>query len=194
VKPDGMQDIASRIKSLCDRMTTTTRNLLAFAAADSRTSRTVSLVAVTDLTLELISPRLKRDGILCTRRLVGDPPFDVEGRESELQQLLLILMTNACEATLALPEGHAARRQIEIIIEHLPSGTIRVAVKDAGTGIASDIAHRVFDPFFTTKPPDRGVGLGLWVGRGIAREHGGTLDFETCPGVGTTFLLELPSA
>lgn len=189
-----MQDIASRIKSLCDRMTTTTRNLLAFAAADSRTSRTVSLVAVTDLTLELISPRLKRDGILCTRRLVGDPPFDVEGRESELQQLLLILMTNACEATLALPEGHAARRQIEIIIEHLPSGTIRVAVKDAGTGIASDIAHRVFDPFFTTKPPDRGVGLGLWVGRGIAREHGGTLDFETCPGVGTTFLLELPSA
>lgn len=196
VKPDGMHDVALRIKSLCERMTSTVRNLLSFAASDSKTTRIVSLVEVVDPTLELAAPRLKREGITCTRRVGSATLPEVEGRPSELQQALLILLMNACDAIRALPAPDPSRKTIEILVDRsarIPDGAA-IHVTDHGVGIAEDVAYRVFDPFFTTKPPDQGSGMGLWIARGIVRDHGGMLDLESRAGVGTTFRLELPGA
>ena len=54
-----------------------------------------------------------------------------------------------------------------------------------------EVVGRVFDPFFTTKPKDKGTGLGLSISYGIVKEHGGELSFESQPGAGTRFHVDL---
>ena len=70
--------------------------------------------------------------------------------------------------------------------------TIEVRISDDGCGIPPAIAHRIFDPFFTTKAVGRGTGQGLGLARRIVEMHGGSLFFESSPGVGTTFVVQLP--
>ncbi len=69
---------------------------------------------------------------------------------------------------------------------------LRLTVADQGTGIPPEIQPRIFDPFFTSKPRDKGSGLGLSISHGIVKDHGGVLHFETEPGIGTQFHLDLP--
>jgi two-component system sensor histidine kinase PilS (NtrC family) len=68
---------------------------------------------------------------------------------------------------------------------------LRIAVTDTGEGIASaDIGH-VFEPFFSTKAG--GSGLGLALVHRIVHEHGGDIEIQSAPGLGTTFVLALPA-
>ena len=75
-----------------------------------------------------------------------------------------------------------------------PPRWVRLTVEDGGPGIAPEIQARIFDPFFTTKPRDQGTGLGLAISHGIVQDHGGRLTFDTVPGQGTAFHVDLPAA
>lgn len=197
VEPEGLHDVALRIKSLCDRMTTTVRNLLAFAASDSAAMRSVSLVEATDAVIALATPRLKRERVVCTRHVADGEPVLVHGHMLELQQLLLILIYNACDAVVAVSDLSEERRHIDVGIDRVvgEDGVVSavLTVTDHGNGIAPEVMARLFEPFYTTKTRDRGVGLGLWVAKGIATDHGGTLECTTHPRVGTEFRLLLPA-
>jgi len=72
--------------------------------------------------------------------------------------------------------------------------TLLVEVSDTGVGIAPENIAKIFEPFFTTKEVGKGTGLGLAVCYGILTEHGGSLDVQSAPGVGTTFTITLPAA
>lgn len=75
----------------------------------------------------------------------------------------------------------------------LKDGLIFFSVADTGPGMNEEfIRTRLFRPFMTTK--DKGIGLGLFTCRAIVEAHGGRLDFESHPGVGTRFRVVLPSA
>jgi CheY-like chemotaxis protein len=56
-----------------------------------------------------------------------------------------------------------------------------------------DVRRRAFEPFFTTKEPGRGTGLGLATTYAIIKEHGGTIDIESIPSVGTRVHINLPA-
>jgi signal transduction histidine kinase len=103
---------------------------------------------------------------------------------NQLQQVFINLALNALDA---MPEGgkltFATGRQ---------DGKIVVRIEDTGCGIPDDVGRRVFEPFFTTKPEGRGTGLGLAVSYGIVQKHGGAIDFNSVPGTGTAFTVELP--
>jgi signal transduction histidine kinase len=71
-------------------------------------------------------------------------------------------------------------------------GRLRIDVRDSGPGIAAADTAKIFQPLFTTKP--QGVGLGLSISRAFARSNGGDLTFESTPGQGATFFLDLPIA
>ncbi|GAB3770277.1 hypothetical protein GCM10028796_36900 [Ramlibacter monticola] len=110
----------------------------------------------------------------------------VRGDRVQLQQLLLNLVCNACEAMDAQTHG----KVMEVSTSHEADGTVQVTVSDTGPGIPADRMDRVFEPFFTTK--QSGLGMGLAICRRIATAHGGSLTVLSRPGEGATFQLALP--
>jgi signal transduction histidine kinase len=66
-----------------------------------------------------------------------------------------------------------------------------MAIADTGPGISAEELSKVFDPFYTTKRS--GTGLGLSVSYGIIQDHHGTVDVQSIPGRGTTFVLAFPA-
>lgn len=66
-----------------------------------------------------------------------------------------------------------------------------ISVSDNGCGIPRQDLDRIFEPFFTTKP--QGTGLGLAIVAQVVEEHGGTIEVESHPSVGTTFTIRLPA-
>ena len=109
------------------------------------------------------------------------PP--VAGRPEELREVLTNLVTNAVDA---MPDGG---RCIVGLASEREWAT--VSVRDTGVGMEEDMRRRVFEPFFTSKGP-RGTGLGLAVSWGIVTRHGGTIEVESVPGRGSTFVVRLP--
>jgi two-component system NtrC family sensor kinase len=87
-----------------------------------------------------------------------------------------------------MPEGGVLR-----ITSRRNGNSVQVEVADTGVGIPHDNVTRIFEPFFTTKEIGKGTGLGLAVCYGILTEHGGSLDVQTTPGVGSTFTISLPA-
>lgn len=105
---------------------------------------------------------------------------------AQIQQLLLILLTNAMEAVRT---GDYPRRIEMSAVE--AAGSVLVRVADRGPGIAPSRVARLFEPFQTTRPG--GTGLSLAAAQSIARAHGGRLWYEPNPGGGASFQIELPA-
>ena len=112
---------------------------------------------------------------------------------NEMNQVLLNLIVNAAQA-IAEKIGQRPKKRGQITISTRQVGEwLEVRVKDSGTGIPESIRSRIFDPFFTTKPVGRGTGQGLAIVHSIVVEkHHGTIEFETTPGEGTTFIVRIP--
>ena len=160
--------------------------LLSFArqAPGEGTRAPVDLNTLVEDTLFLIEKQVVKGGIAVTRMLdPGLPP--VWGDSNALQQVLMNLLTNARDAL-----GAGGEINIETGIAPGEVEAVKLVVRDTGAGIPPDVLPRIFDPFFTTKPS--GTGLGLSVSYGIVRDHKGTLEVESRPGSGTTFILTLP--
>jgi signal transduction histidine kinase len=72
---------------------------------------------------------------------------------------------------------------------------VTISIKDNGDGIPEDLMKKIFQPFFTTKPTGEGTGLGLSLSFDIiTKGHGGQLQVQTEPGMGTTFIISLPKS
>jgi signal transduction histidine kinase len=126
---------------------------------------------------------------LTARRLVfelatasGLPP--VLGHASQLQQVVLNLLTNAMDAT---PPGGRLR-----VVTQARPGEVELEVTDTGRGIPAEQQQRIFEPFFSTKAAGHGTGLGLSVSAQIVREHQGRIEVSSVEGRGTTVRLLLP--
>jgi two-component system sensor kinase FixL len=114
----------------------------------------------------------------------------VRGGRVEIQQLLLNLILNACEA---MNENAAEARRIEIVaVLDQAGGFVRTSVLDCGRGIGHEPAERIFEPFFTTKKG--GLGLGLAVCRSIIAAHKGRLWAANRADSGAAFHFTLPIA
>lgn len=73
-----------------------------------------------------------------------------------------------------------------------PARHLRLRMIDSGSGMDRALVDKIFEPFFTTKPVGEGTGLGLAAVHGIVASHGGRIEVESTPGIGTTFSIYLP--
>jgi C4-dicarboxylate-specific signal transduction histidine kinase len=131
---------------------------------------------------ELVSRR-----VTTTRRLAHDLPL-VQADRVQLQQVLLNLIVNACDAMNANPPSD---RRLTISSELVDAEHVQAAVTDIGPGFTPEVLERIFEPFRTTKP--KGLGLGLPICRSIINAHGGQLFVENGKERGATvrFVLAL---
>ena len=106
--------------------------------------------------------------------------------KQRLQQVFLNLLKNGIDA---MPDGG----RISITARPSKGGSVEIKVSDTGKGMDPGILGNIFDPFFTTKEVKKGYGLGLFIVHHIiVDEHKGSIDVESSPGHGTTFLITLP--
>jgi signal transduction histidine kinase len=138
-------------------------------------------------TLVVASYELKNTATVTTE-LAELPP--VPGYPADLNQALLNLVVNAAHA---IADRHEAGEPGAIRIStRTEDGHVAISVADNGCGMPPHVQARLFEPFFTTKEVGRGTGQGLVLARAVAQKHGGTIDFESAVGSGTTFVLRLP--
>ena len=112
----------------------------------------------------------------------------------EFNQVILNLVVNAAHAIADVKMRGTTKGRITISTRR-EGDWAEIRVADTGTGIPESVRSRIFTPFFTTKEVGRGTGQGLAIARAvIVKKHGGTLEFETEEGKGTTFIIRMPIA
>jgi PAS domain S-box-containing protein len=166
------------------RIATIAKGLLSFARQAPQAPAPVDLNAVVEETLLLMRRQLGKDGILVELKL-DSMLGRVWGSGTALQQVLTNLLLNARDA---MPRGGDVR--IETAPEPARAGWLRLTIADTGSGMRPELLEKVWEPFYTTKAS--GTGLGLSVTRRIIREHGGTVEVQSEPSSGTTFVISLP--
>jgi len=119
------------------------------------------------------------------RREFGKIPR-VSCSPSQINQVILNLLSNAAQAT---KDGEGT---ITVRTGMRDAAHVQVEVADNGHGIPADVLPKIFDPFFTTKAVGKGTGLGLAICYKIVENHGGKLEVQSRPGLGTRFILVLP--
>ncbi len=111
-----------------------------------------------------------------------------------LNEVILNIIVNAADAIRDRIENNKNLDRGEIRIEtRKKPGFAEIKIKDSGGGIPKKIQEKIFDPFFTTKSVGKGTGQGLALSYSIIKDrHNGELYFETFPGQGTSFIIQLP--
>lgn len=117
----------------------------------------------------------------------------IQAVPNSISQVLLNLIINAAHAVeQKYGTGNTDQGYIEIKT-FLEDNFAIVEIMDNGCGIDDSIKARVFDPFFTSKEVGKGTGQGLAIAYDIVVEkHGGSIDFDSTTGIGTTFTVRLP--
>jgi PAS domain S-box-containing protein len=154
---------------------------------ETRTSE-VNLNELVQEVRDLLHTELIRRRVTTDIRLTRMTPL-LLGDRVELQQVILNLISNACDAMAGRPADH---RLLTITTSITPDGWVELAVQDRGTGIPPERLDQIFDAFFTTKTS--GLGLGLAICRSIVNAHGGRLWAVNNPFGGATFHLALDPA
>jgi signal transduction histidine kinase len=182
-----------------DRAAEITRQLLAFSKQGAITLRPVDMTHVLGELFHLIEPEARKRKVTLLRAV--DEGLTLEADGSALYQVVLNLCTNAIQA---MPEGGkltVGARMVAGTAGEGGSGSreLSITVADTGVGIPADQINHIFEPFFTTRdldpdPFSRGTGLGLSVSYSLVEAHGGRLDVQSEPGVGSVFFLRIPAA
>ena len=148
----------------------------------------VNLNKVVEEVLKIISSDLVNHNINVNIDLAKKLPA-VIGDRVQLQQVLLNLIMNACEA---MSHTNADRRRLFVHTEQNGIDKVQVSVGDQGPGIPSESLGSIFEPFFTTK--SQGMGLGLPICRTIITAHGGQLWATNNTPRGAVFHFKLPTS
>ncbi|MCM2356641.1 MAG: PAS domain S-box protein [Geobacteraceae bacterium] len=112
----------------------------------------------------------------------------VKGSSQQLEQVVINLLMNACQALPAKQCGIWVATGFDAAADR-----VTIAVRDEGGGMSRELGDRIMEPFFTTRLDSGGTGLGLSISHSIVKEHNGSLEFESEPGKGTTFIVKIPA-
>jgi signal transduction histidine kinase len=178
---DYTSDKLALVRGQLDRIQTTLRELVIFSRPAGAARGRVVLREVLEEAVNVAKYYKRTGGRRIDHETAADMP-PLWGVRDQLVQVFLNLILNAIDATE--PGGCIDIRAA------VRGDKVEILVTDDGAGIAQEHVARLFHPYFTTKK--NGTGLGLFVTKKMVQDHGGTVQVESSPGMGTTFRVALP--
>jgi PAS domain S-box-containing protein len=182
------------IRAAAQRLAEMANQMLAYSGRGRFTVvRTDLNTVVVEMVRLLRSSLSKKVTLACE---LSEEPLQLEADTSQLDQVVMNLITNAAEAMDAAG-GCVQIRSTATLLEQplLPEGWpgeplspgryLVLEVSDSGAGMDRQLLSRIFEPFFTSKATGRGLGLAAVFG--IVRGHSGAIEVESRPGEGSTF-------
>ena len=177
-----LKDNTDLIKNAADRIARIVRSLRSFARLDEAEFQTVSIQEGIDSTLDLVNHQIKGKVDIIKNYGADVPP--IECFPNRLNQVFMNLLVNAAQSI--------EETGMITITTELKGSDVVVSVQDTGKGISNENIKHIFDPGFTTKGVGVGTGLGLSISYKIIEDHGGSIEVDSAPGVGSVFRLFLP--
>jgi two-component system NtrC family sensor kinase len=188
---EGQRKDALTIVHETNRCADIVKRLLDFSRTSIPDKRLKSLSSIMEITLALVMHHANVNDVEIIRHYGVNLP-DIEVDPTQLEQVFINLLVNACHA---MPVGGCMTIVMRTDLER---DLIITTIEDTGQGISEENLGRIFDPFFTTKNQEldgvAGTGLGLSVSYGIIENHGGQITVQSVVDHGTVFTVELPIA
>jgi signal transduction histidine kinase len=183
----GNKEILLKVIEQIERIEILVKSLLNFAQPPKPSFLHLDINQVLDTTISLTEkhPLFSSNnsrGITIVRNF--DPRLPKTMADPiQLQQVFMNLLLNAADA---MPGGGTITTQTH---HEEASSSLRITIKDTGSGIAEGVIHKIFLPFFTTKP--KGTGLGLAITKRLVEQHGGNIRAANNPDGGASFTIDL---
>jgi PAS domain S-box-containing protein len=182
INPEPQQAV-KMLDSEIDRLDRAVKTFLNFTRPVELKMEETDLRALLEEVLHAARPSITKGGLVLVTDLATDVPPVLMDRQL-IHQAVLNLVLNACEFT---------KRDGTITLRLMRTGEFAtVTVEDTGIGIPPEDQQKIFQLFFTTRAG--GTGIGLANTFRFVQLHNGRIDFESEPGRGTTFRVELPLA
>jgi PAS domain S-box-containing protein len=206
------EDLPKLIESMklgVDRIRNISTSLRTFSRSDTDYKVPFNIHEGIDSTILILKHRLKANEerpAIDVIKEYGNLPT-VECFPGQLNQVFMNILANAIDAIEESNIGHsfqqiqASRNFIKIQTKFIRAGESQSFTKDAviiqmidnGAGMTDEVKQHIFEHLFTTKSVGKGTGLGLAIAHQIVVEkHGGTLEVNSTPGEGSTFIISLP--
>lgn len=167
-----------------ERCTNITQSLLNFSREGEGLIGEIDLNEIIEETLNLLIHRIKKQDLKLIKEYSND--FKIYGERSEIQQVLLNIITNAIDSML-----QGGELTITVAKNEKCDKFTNIIVKDTGEGIPKDNVSKIFDVFYTTKPIGKGTGLGLSICQEIIGRLRGSINIESELGKGTEVTIKL---
>ena len=181
---ENLQSIMQQVDRVQKRM----QGLLNFAKPlEPRPSR-VEVNSVVREVMETMGARFSDAKVTLDLDLDATSP-SVSSDVNQLEQALMVLITNALEAT---PKGGSVTIRTKSSDHNGAGAVVQLSIEDTGEGIPAENRERVFEPFFTTKP--HGTGIGLPLAKKFVERNGGTIAIANGVNAGTKVEITLPRA
>lgn len=175
----GVMDGSRRIDAIVT-------NLKEFSRPQKASKGPINVNKAIEMAASMLSSQIKRYTNRFSLDLDASIPV-VLGDSQQLEQVVINLVLNALQA---LP-----RRECAVTVDSRfdkDKRVVMIRVADEGTGISPEVLAHITEPFFSTKLDSGGTGLGAYISHSVIKGHGGSLEFESKEGQGTTAIISLP--
>jgi signal transduction histidine kinase len=203
-KREELDEIAQMLKDNLEKIVqhgkradSIVKNMLQHSREGSGEHRPADINAIVDESLNLAyhGARAEKAGFSIAFQRDLDPSVGMADiYPQEITRVLLNLISNGFYATTKrkVEVGDGFEPMLSAATKNL-GDKVEIRIRDNGTGIPAEVKEKIFNPFFTTKPSGEGTGLGLSMSHDIiVKQHGGSIDVETEPGLFTEFKIVLP--
>ncbi len=182
---DMFMQTVPRVRRDAKRMRDIIQGMLTYARDGSRDPfQSEGVLNILQQVSDYCAYKLRKCGVRISLE-VPNPYLTMECRITEISQMLVNFILNACDAVQDLED-----RWIKISAVD-QDGVVEFQITDSGSGIPKEVADKMFQPFYTTKPVGRGTGLGLSIARSIVDNHQGMVALDrNCSN--TRFVISLP--
>jgi len=177
-----MQAMATQIVQGARSLNHIVARLLDFTRPVSLTLRRARLGRIADMALAVLEQEMRghEPQVTLVRNYADDDTVTVDFER--IYGVVLNLARNAWQAM---------RQPGEIAVRVYGDGdAVALSVRDTGCGMTEEVQQNLFSPFFTTK--ETGTGLGLSIVRKVVEAHGGSIEVESTPGIGSVFTVRVP--